>query len=72
VQKAAEAGSIIEQSLTAMYREGRFLGGFECETDRGVYTDTSEGDVASFARKERITRQGVIVYDPVYHGGLIK
>lgn len=69
---AAEAGQIIKQSLSAMYREGRFLGGFECDTGDGVYTDTSEGDVASFTGKEWITRQGVVVYELVYHGGLIK
>lgn len=70
--EAAEAGSIIKQSLTEMYKEGRFLGGFEHDTDDGVYTDTSVGDVASFTGKEWITRAGVIVYDLVYHGGLIK
>lgn len=70
--EAAEAGSIIKQSLTEMYKEERFLGGFEYDTGDGVYTDTSEGDVASFTGKEWITRQGVIVYDLVYHGGLIK
>ena len=69
---AAEAGQIIKQSLSAMYREGRFLGGFEYDTGDGVYTDTSEGDVAAFAGKEWITRVGVRVYELVYHGGLIK
>jgi hypothetical protein len=29
---AAEAGSIVKQSLSAMYQEGRFLGGFEHDT----------------------------------------
>jgi hypothetical protein len=70
--EAAETGSIIKQSLTEMYKEGRFLGGFEYDTGDGIYADTSEGDVASFTGKEWITRQGVIVYDLVYHGGLIK
>jgi hypothetical protein len=70
--EAFEAGSIIKQSLTEMYKEGRFLGGFEHDTGAGIYTDTSEGDVASFTGKEWITRQGVIVYDLVYHGGVIK
>ncbi|MFN2272178.1 MAG: DUF5680 domain-containing protein [Anaerolineae bacterium] len=69
---AAEAGQIIKQSLSAMYQEGRFLGGFEYDTDGGVYTDTSEGDAAAFAGKEWITREGVRVYELVYHGGLIK
>jgi hypothetical protein len=69
---AAEAGQIIKQSLTEMYKEGRFLGGFLHDTGNGVYHDTSEGDVTSFTGKEWITRQGAIVYDLVYHGGLIK
>ena len=69
---AAETGQIIKQSLSAMYREGRFLGGFEYDTGDGVYTDTSQGDVTAFAGKEWITRAGVRVYELVYHGGLIK
>ena len=69
---AAEAGQIIKQSLSAMYREGRFLGGFEYDTGDGVYTDTGEGDVVAFTGKEWITRAGVRVYELVYHGGLIK
>jgi hypothetical protein len=69
---AAEAGRIIQQSLRAMYREGRFLGGFEYDAGDGVYTDTNEGDVASFTGKEWITRERARVYELVYHGGLIK
>jgi hypothetical protein len=69
---AAEAGRIIKQSLSAMYQEGRFLGGFEYDTGDGVYTDISEGDAAAFTGKEWITRAGVRVYELVYHGGLIK
>jgi len=69
---AAEAGQIIKQSLSAMYQEGRFLGGFEHDTGDGVYTDTSEGDVAAFTGKEWIACAGVRVYELVYHGGLIR
>lgn len=70
--EAAEAGQIIKQSLSAMYKEGRFLGGFEHDTGDGVYVDTSAGDVASFTGQEWITREGVRVYELIYHGGLIK
>ena len=70
--EAAEAGLIIKQSLSAMYKEGRFLGGFEHDTGDGVYVDTSAGDVASFTGQEWITREGVRVYELIYHGGLIK
>jgi hypothetical protein len=69
---AAEAGSIIKQSLSAMYQEGRFLGGFEHDTGDGVYTDTSEGNLTAFSGKEWIMHAGVRVYELVYHGGLIK
>jgi hypothetical protein len=69
---AAEAGRIIQESLSKMYEEGRFLGGFEHDTGNGVYVDTSEGDVASFTGREWITREGVKVYELIYHGGLVK
>lgn len=70
--EAAEAGCIIQQSLSAMYQEGRFLGGFKHHTADGTYEDTSEGGVASFTGKEWITRDGIRVYELVYHGGLIR
>jgi hypothetical protein len=69
---AAEAGRIIQESLSKMYEEGRFLGGFEHDTGNGIYVDTSEGDVASFTGREWITRRGVKVYELIYHGGLVK
>jgi hypothetical protein len=69
---AAEAGRIIQESLSKMYEEGRFLGGFEHDTENGIYVDTSEGDVASFTGREWITRGGVKVYELIYHGGLVK
>jgi hypothetical protein len=69
---AAEAGRIIQESLSKMYEEGRFLGGFEHDTGNGVYVDTSEGNVASFTGREWITRGGVKVYELIYHGGLVE
>ena len=69
---AEEAGRIIQESLSRMYEEGRFLGGFEHETENGTYVDTSEGGVASFSGTEWIARGGVRVYELVYHGGLIR
>lgn len=48
---AVEARQIITESLSKMYEEGRFLGGWERETKNGVYVDTSEGDVTSFTRE---------------------
>ena len=68
----AEAGRIIQESLSKMYEEGRFLGGFEHDTGSGVYVDTNGGDVASFTGREWITRGGIKVYELIYHGGLVK
>jgi hypothetical protein len=68
---AAEAGRVIQESLSKMYEEGRFLGGFEHDTGNGVYVDTSQGNVASFTGREWITRGGIQVYELIYHGGLV-
>jgi hypothetical protein len=68
---AAEAGQMIKASLSRMYKEGRFLGGFEYFFNEDTYTDTSEGDVTFFTGKEWITRNGVKVYELMYHGGLV-
>jgi len=70
--EAQEAGQIIQQSLTEMYRQGRFLGGFEHAVGSCTYVDSNEGAVDSFTGIERIMRDGVEVYRLVYHGGLIK
>jgi hypothetical protein len=69
---AAETGQIIQESLSKMYQEGRFLGGFEYATRDDIYVDTNEGDIASFTGRESITRENVKVYELVYHGGLVK
>lgn len=69
---APETGQIIQTSLSRMYEEGRFLGGFEHATPNGTYIDTSEGDVTSFTGREWIEQDGIRVYELVYHGGLIK
>ncbi len=67
----AETGQIIKASLSKMYKEGRFLGGFENSINDDIYIDTSEGNVVSFTGKEWITRNGVRVYELTYHGGLV-
>ncbi len=69
---AAEAGQIIKESLSRMYKEGRFLGGFEHKSGHGIYTDASQGDLESFTGLEWITREDIRVYELLYHGGLIK
>jgi hypothetical protein len=68
----AQAGRIIQASLSAMYREGRFMGGYEYRVEDSTYFDTNRGDAASFTGREWIDRGGVTVYELVYHGGLIQ
>ena len=65
-------GRIIMESLSKLYQEGRFLGGFDNETSLGIYFDTNEGDVSSFTGLEWISVQNQKVYELLYHGGLIK
>jgi hypothetical protein len=67
-----QAGQVIKASLSKMYSEGRFLGGFEYRHEGFIYTDTSEGDVTSLRGREYISRHGETAYELFYHGGLIK
>jgi len=68
---AEQAGQVIKASLSEMYRQGRFLGGFEHAVGDFAYFDTSEGDVAAFTGREWIVCGDVKAYELVYHGGLI-
>ena len=68
----ARAGATIKAALSAMYNEGRFLGGWEWAGVHGVYRDRSVGDVAHFSGRETIAVGGVEAYALDYHGGLIK
>jgi hypothetical protein len=63
---------MIKQSLSRMYQENRFLGGFEHHAENLTYIDTNEGDMLSFKGMERIYQDGEAVYELLYHGGLIK
>lgn len=69
---AAEAGAMIKRSLSALYREGRFLGGFRHIDGELFYVDVNEGTVAAFQGKEWITRGGETAYQLKYHGGQIR
>jgi hypothetical protein len=66
------AGATIKAALQALYREGRFLGGFECSGPHGAYRDRSTGDVSHFRGHECIIVDGVEAYALDYSGGLIK
>ena len=69
---AAQAGQIIKTSLSRMYEEGRFLGGFKFTENNFTYVDASEGAVDSFHGREFIVRGQETAYELIYHGGLIK
>jgi len=68
----AQAGQLIKASLSRMYREGRFLGGFEYQEGDLTYIDVSEGDSQRFHGHELIRRAEETAYQLDYHGGLIK
>ena len=59
-------------SLSKMYQEGRFLGGFNHLEGDDSYFDTNDGDITSFTGREWIMRKDKLVYELHYHGGLIK
>jgi hypothetical protein len=67
-----ESGTVIKESLNALYREGRFLSGFKHQTTLGLYVDTNVGDVSNFHGMEWTERGGKRLYELRYHGGLIK
>jgi hypothetical protein len=69
---AATAGRVIKQALAALYREGRFLGGWTFSVGPHVYTDRSKGSFVSFEGHEVIEMDREPVYRLDYHGGLIK
>ena len=66
------AGETIKAALSAMYGEGRFLGGLSWLGAHGRYVDTSEGDVEQFFGREAILCDGIEAYALHYHGGLIR
>ncbi len=69
---APRAGLTIKAALSAMYDEGRFLGGYDWVGPHGRYRDRSTGDVAHFHGHETITVDGVEAYALDYFGGLVK
>jgi hypothetical protein len=68
----SQAGQMIKASLSRMYPENRFLGGFQFREGELAYFDTSEGEFTRFTGREWIERAGIKAYELVYHGGLVK
>lgn len=69
---AGMAGRVIQHSLSTLYKDGRFLGGFTHKLEELIYVDTNEGEFRSFTGVERIYGEDIEVYRLDYHGGLIK
>jgi hypothetical protein len=69
---ASRAGATIKAALSAMYGEGRFLGGFDWIGEHGRYRDRSTGDHTHFHGREVILVGEVEAYRLDYLGGLIK
>jgi hypothetical protein len=69
---ATRAGQTIKSALTAMYNEGRFLGGFEWTGPFGRYSDSSIGEADHFHGREIIMCDGVEAYRLDYAGGLVR
>jgi hypothetical protein len=69
---AAIAGTVIKESLSALYRLGRFLGAFEYSVRQYRYVDDSNESVDGFIGIERIYVEDREVYRLDYHGGLVK
>lgn len=68
----SRAGETIKAALSAMYAEGRFLGGFEWTGPHGTYRDASTGDAAHFHGREVIEVGQVEAYALDYFGGLVR
>lgn len=67
----SRAGSVIRDALTAMYSQGRFLGGMRYEHAHGLYVDTSEGQTTGFSGREVILVNSREAYALDYRGGLV-
>ncbi len=69
---AVRAGATIKAALSALYAEGRFLGGFDFEGPHGLYQDRTEGDATHFHGTETISVGGRLAYRLDYFGGLVR
>ncbi|MFB6890656.1 DUF5680 domain-containing protein [Kitasatospora sp. NPDC056327] len=69
---AFTAGETVKAALTALYSEGRFLGGFRHTAGGFTYVDETTGSVDRFHGVEHIlTAAGLRAYELRYHGGRI-
>lgn len=69
---AQKTGEVIKSSLSALYKQERFLGGYEHFVDDYLYHDANQGDVSHFHGVETISHDSIEVYRLDYHGGILK
>jgi Domain of unknown function (DUF5680) len=69
---SSQAGQMIMKSLSRLYMEGRFLGGFEHQEGPLRYVDQNTGNVRSFQGREYIALADEVIYELFYHGGLLQ
>jgi len=67
-----QTGNVIKVSLTQLYKENHFPGGFRHAEGEYDKIDTNSGDLTHFNGNETIVRGNQAAYELVYHGGLIK
>lgn len=68
----AEAVTVLKKSLSKMYQEeNRFLGGFRFADGVHEYRDMNFGDYKRFNGIEKIFKNGELVYELIYCGGIV-
>ncbi|HBF31545.1 DUF5680 domain-containing protein [Rhizobium sp.] len=69
---STKAGQVIKSALSALYQQGRFLGGHDFQYEGFLYRDQSTGTYRGFKGFETISIEGFEVYRLDYHGGMIR
>jgi hypothetical protein len=71
-QEMAEVYGFLQAAMRLVEPERPFRGPQRFRREDYEYRDESQGDVSSFWGVERITRQGMLVYELRYNGGLVR
>ena len=67
-----EAVAVLQKALSKMYQENRFLGGLYFTEGAYEYRDMNFGDYKRFTGIEKIFKDGELVYELSYCGGLVR
>lgn len=68
----SSAARIMRSAHHGSHSQGRLLDNFNHDVDERRYSIRASGRVEHFTGQEEIAMNGVIVYQLIYHGGLIK